>query len=78
MTSLVPEAPKEGPAATLGDAIAGLEPLTPVVRRWPSILAGLLTIAMVVGLGVQLLHKGLHLLLKASLQGFAHTLSQVC
>ena len=40
-------------------AIAGLEPLQPVVRRWPSILAGLLTIAMVVGLGVQLLHKGL-------------------
>ncbi|WP_425230930.1 hypothetical protein [Sphingomonas sp.] len=55
MTALAPDAI---PAA-VPPALPGLEPLTPVVRRWPAVLAGTLTVAMVAGLAVQLFRRGL-------------------
>ena len=39
--------------------IAGLEPLPSVRRRWPAVIGTVLTIAMIVGLGRQLLGSGL-------------------
>ena len=40
-------------------AIAGLEPLKPMARRWPALLGAALTVAMVAGLMYELLGKGL-------------------
>ena len=45
-----------GPVAT---DMAALEPLKTVKRRWPAIIGGLLTLAMVVGLGRELFGRGL-------------------
>jgi hypothetical protein len=39
--------------------IAGLEPLKTIKSRWPMIIGGLLTVAMVIGLGRELLGSGL-------------------
>ncbi len=39
--------------------IAGLEPIERIRRRWPIVLATLLTVAMIVGLGRELLGSGL-------------------
>ncbi|KQS02889.1 hypothetical protein ASG11_00200 [Sphingomonas sp. Leaf357] len=48
----------DGPIPLAPD-IAGLEPLKQMRSRWPMIIGGLLTIAMVVGLGRELLGSGL-------------------
>lgn len=39
--------------------LAGLEPVQRIRRRWPTLLAGLLTLAMVAGLVSELTHSGL-------------------
>lgn len=41
------------------DQIAGLEPIVRIRRRWPTVLAGLVTILMVIGLGHELFDRGL-------------------
>ena len=46
-------------AAPVATDMAALEPLKTVKRRWPAIIGGLLTLAMVVGLGRELLGRGL-------------------
>lgn len=51
--------PLAHPHGETGATLAALEPLKPAVRRWPALLGGALTIAMVVGLGWQLFHRGL-------------------
>lgn len=51
------------PAANLAHAaedLAGLEPVKTIKSRWPMIIAGVLTIAMIIGLARQLLKSGLH------------------
>jgi len=48
----------EAPFARAPD-LAGLEPLKTIKNRWPMIIGGLLTAAMVVGLGRELLGSGL-------------------
>ncbi|MEN2787657.1 hypothetical protein ACFOKI_00180 [Sphingomonas qilianensis] len=42
-----------------GPDLAGLKPLKTIKNRWPMIIGGLLTLAMVVGLGRELLGSGL-------------------
>lgn len=49
------QAVQAGPAPDL----AGLEPIETIKRRWPMILGGVLTVAMVAGLAHELLDKGL-------------------
>ncbi|MBN8808970.1 MAG: hypothetical protein J0I47_12165 [Sphingomonas sp.] len=44
--------------ADAAEDLAGLEPVKTIKSRWPAILAGLLTLAMIVGLGRQLLSTG--------------------
>lgn len=61
MSSTVVEA--HAPAVTAPD-IAGLEPLETIKSRWPMVIGGLLTVAMIVGLVRELLGSGL--------RGFAH------
>lgn len=43
-----------------GSPIAGLEPLSSIKRRWPTIIGGLFTLAMLGGLAHELLGSGLH------------------
>lgn len=52
---------KPDPAAKLPtpEDLAGLEPIKTLKRRWPMVIAGLLTAAMIVGLARQLLGSGL-------------------
>lgn len=51
------------PATTLAPdpvvELAGLEPVETIKRRWPMILGGLVTVAMILGLGNELLSAGL-------------------
>ncbi|MES2096049.1 MAG: hypothetical protein V4459_04765 [Pseudomonadota bacterium] len=44
--------------ASAAEDLAGLEPVKTLKSRWPMVLAGLLTAAMVIGLGRQLLNTG--------------------
>lgn len=48
-----------------GEDLAGLEPVRTLKSRWPMVLAGALTLAMIVGLGRQLFATGWHSLDKA-------------
>lgn len=45
--------------------LAGLEPIQQIKRRWPMVLAGALTLLMVVGLGRELFGEGLYALQRA-------------
>lgn len=42
--------------------LVGLEPIQQIKRRWPMVVAGLLTVLMIVGLGRELFGEGLHAL----------------
>ena len=53
---MTPLAPTHGETVA---TLAALEPLQPVVRRWPALLGVALTVAMVAGLAWQLFHRGL-------------------
>ncbi|WP_186728952.1 hypothetical protein [Sphingomonas panacisoli] len=59
--------PAANPAANLApnlahaaEDLAGLEPVKTIKSRWPMIIAGVLTVAMIIGLARQLLKSGLH------------------
>ncbi|UIJ46081.1 hypothetical protein LZK98_03775 [Sphingomonas cannabina] len=47
------------PSAPAANQLAGLEPIERIRRRWPIVLAGLLTLAMVAGLAHELFGEGL-------------------
>lgn len=54
MSNLIVEAPVPGAAD-----LASLEPVETIKRRWPVILAGVLTVAMTIGLGRELIGSGI-------------------
>ena len=56
---MIVQAANAGSVPDLATDLAGLEPIETIKRRWPMILGGILTVAMIAGLANELLGQGL-------------------